>query len=201
MVGGRRLAFAVCALGLAVLAGCSSSPNAGQQAHTERAAVLPAAKHLYQQVVDAGTGWTATIMGSYWPCGTNDPLATGQGTDMVQYTAEELISPFNVRIAFASFSRQVVQTLDGAGWDLRSRSGPSDLAHYYAGRHGGFDLWLILLVNQQTPPQSVLRDTATIDISGSCFNAGSTATSLTARGPADQISEPRPTATPTPRNS
>lgn len=195
MPGTRRLALAACVIGCCVLAGCSSGPSASAQARAQRAAVLPAAKHLNGQIVGAGVAWTADIDGQYWPCGTDDPAAEDQGSSEVQYSAEQFMTSFSRNTAFGTFSRQVTEALDAAGWHLRARKGPSSSASYYSARHSGLDLWLILFNEQQS-----FGPTATIDVSGSCFDAGSSATSLTgATGPQDQVSEPRPTSTPTPR--
>ena len=168
MTGKRPLALAACAVGCAVLAACSSSsPSTQAQAQAERAAVMPAARALYGQVTSDGVAWTAVITGSYALCRTDDPLATSSGFNSVQYTASALMGPFDSRIAYTTFSRQVVEALNAAGWDLKPATGASSQASYYNGRRNGLDLWLIEFDDQPSPGQ-----TATIFLSGSCFTAG-----------------------------
>lgn len=180
----------------AALAACSSSPDPAAQAQTQRSAVLPAAKQLRGQLAGAGVGWTAVILGEYEACGENDPLATGQGASMVQYTARQLMTPFSHAVSFAAFSRQVVEAVDAAGWQLRQVTGPSDQGRYYAGRHGGLALRLVEFNDEQG-----LGPTATIYVSGNCFDAGSSAQGLIKQGPVDNVTGPRPTSTPAPRYS
>lgn len=192
---------AVCAVVGAVLAACSSSPSPATQAQTERSAVLPAAKQLHGQLVGAGVGWTALILGDYEQCGENDPLATGQG-DSIQYTAQQLMTPFSHAVSFETFSRQIVEAVNAAGWHLRPVTGPSDQARYYAGQHGGFDLRLVELNDAQgAGPGGSFHPTATTYVSGSCFNAGSSAQNLIQQGAVDNVTAPIPTATPTPKFS
>jgi hypothetical protein len=184
------------ALAGAALAGCSSSPGPAAQAQAERSAVLPVAKQLRGQVAGAGVGWTASILGDYEACGVNDPLATSRGGSMLQYTARQLTTPFSSAVSFATFARQVVAAVNAAGWQLRPVGGPSDQGRYYAGRRDGFDLRLVEFNDTQG-----LGPTATIYVSGSCFDAGSSAQSFVKQGAVDNVTEPRPTSTPTPRYS
>jgi hypothetical protein len=182
------------ALAGAALAGCSSSPGPAAQAQAERSAVLPVAKQLRGQVAGAGVGWTASILGDYEACGVNDPLATSRGGSMLQYTARQLTTPFSSAVSFATFARQVVAAVNAAGWQLRPVGGPSDQGRYYAGRRDAFDLRLVEFNDTQG-----LGPTATIYVSGSCFDAGSSAQSFVKQGAVDNVTEPRPTSTPTPR--
>jgi hypothetical protein len=158
--------------------------------------VLPVAKQLYKRVTTAGIGWTATISGGYEVCGGDDPLATPSGDDSVQYTAQALMTPFSKTVSYPTFQRQVVEALSAAGWKLRPGSGGSSLATYYTARRDGTDLRLI-----EFDVQPGMGSTATIYLSGACFNAGSSVQQLTGKGPVDYILQPRPAGTPTPRYS
>jgi hypothetical protein len=180
----------------AVLAGCSSGPDAQAQAQAQRSAVLPAAKKLYSQVTATGVGWIGTILGGYETCGTDDPLATPSNGNSLQYTAQELMTPYSRSVAYPVFRRQVVEALNGTGWALRQTASGSSPATYYTGHRDGTDLRLIELDNQPG-----LGPTATIFLSGGCFDAGSSAQQLRGRGAVDNLVEPRPTATPAPRYS
>ena len=190
-------AAALAVVGTAALAGgCSSSPSPAAQAQAERSAVLPAAKQLRGQVDRAGVGWTASILGDYEACGVNDPLATGKGAGMLQYTARQLMTPFSHAVSVATLGRQIVEAVNAAGWQLRPVGGPSDQARYYVGRRDGFDLRLVEFNDEQG-----LGPTATVYVSGSCFDAGSSAQGLIKQGAVDNVTEARPTATPTPKYS
>jgi hypothetical protein len=180
----------------AVLAGCSSGPGAQAQAQTQRSAVLPAAKKLYSQVTATGVGWIGTILGGYETCGTDDPLATPSNDNSLQYTAQELMTPYSSSVAYPVFQRQVVEALNGIGWALRQTASGSSPATYYTGHRDGTDLRLVELDNR-----SGLGPTATIFLSGGCFDAGSSAQQLRGKGSVDNVIEPRPAATPTPKYS
>lgn len=195
--GATLLACAVTgAAACALLAGCSSGPDAQAQAQAQRSAVLPAAKKLYSQVTATGVGWIGSILGGYETCGTDDPLATPSNDNSLQYTAQELMTPYSSGVAYPVFKRQVVEALNGTGWALRpTASGPSPAA-YYTGHRDGTDLRLVEL-----DAQPGLGPTATIFVSGACFDAGSSAQQLRGKGSVDSVAEPRPTATPTPRYS
>jgi len=186
---------AACAVACVALAGCSSSPSAQATAQAERAKVLPAAKQLYTQVSASGVAWIGSIIGGYVDCGTYDPLATPAGGTSVQYSASEEISPFSLSAAYPAFARQVVEALDGAGWRLRPATGSGTAASYYAGQRDGFDLRLVEADLPTIGPQ------ATAYVSGSCFDAGSSAQQLTGKGTDYSVTEPKPAATPTPRYS
>jgi hypothetical protein len=188
--------LAVTAAACAVLAGCSSGPDAQSQAQSERAVVLPAAKKLYSQVTGAGVGWIGTILGGYETCGTDDPLATPSNDNSLQYTTQELMTPFSKSITYPTFRRQVVEALNGIGWGLRQTAGGPSPATYYTGHLDGTDLRLIELDDHPG-----LGPTATIFLSGSCFDAGSSAQQLSGKGSVDNVVEPRPTATPTAKYS
>jgi hypothetical protein len=185
-----------CTVAGAALAGCSSSPGPAAQAQAERSAVLPVARQLHGQLTGAGVGWTAGILGDYEACGVNDPLATDRGASMLQYTARQLMTPFSHAVSFATFGRQVVEAVNAAGWQLRPVTGPSDQGRYYAGQRDGFDLRLVAFNDEQG-----LGPTATIYVSGSCFDAGSSAQGLVKQGAVDNVTEPHPTATPAPKYS
>ena len=197
---GRGAALLACvvtgAATCAVLSGCSSGPDAQAQAQTQRSAVLPAAKKLYSQVTAAGVGWIGTILGGYETCGTDDPLATPSNDNSLQYTTQELMTPFSRTTAYPVFRRQVVEALDGIGWALRQTASGSSPATYYTGHRDGTDLRLVELDNQPG-----LGPTATIFLSGACFDAGSSAQQLRGKGSVDNVTEPRPAATPTPKYS
>jgi hypothetical protein len=184
-----------CAAACVALAGCSSSPSAQATAQAERSKVLPAARQLYTQVSASGVAWIGSIIGGYVDCGTYDPLATPASGTSVQYSASEEVSPFSRSAAYAAFKRQLVEALDGAGWHLRPGTGSSTAASYYVGQRDGFDLRLVEADLPTIGPQ------ATTYISGSCFDAGSSAQQLTGKGTDYSASEPKPTATPTPQYS
>jgi hypothetical protein len=195
--GAALLACAVTgAAACAVLAGCSAGPGAQAQAQAQRSAVLPAAKKLYSQVTATGVGWIGTIIGGYETCGTDDPLATPSNDNSLQYTAQELMTPYSGSVAYPVFRRQVVEALNGIGWALRQTPSGSSPATYYTGQRDGTDLRLVELDNQPG-----LGPTATIFLSGACFDAGSSAQQLRGQSSLDNVAEPRPTATPTPRYS
>ena len=179
-----------------VLAGCSSGPGPQAQARAQRSAVLPVAKKLYSQVTATGVGWIGSIVGGYETCGTDDPLATPSNGNSLQYTAQELMTPYNSSVAYPVFRRQVVEALNGTGWALRQTASGSSPATYYTGHRDGTDLRLIELDNQPG-----LGPTATIFLSGGCFDAGSSAQQLRGKGSVDNVIEPRPAATPTPKYS
>jgi hypothetical protein len=193
---------AACAVVAAVLAACSSSPDPNTQAQKEQSAVLPVAKQLRDQLSGAGVGWTASIIGDYEACGTNDPLATSSGDSMIQYTAQQLTLPFSHEVSFPTFARQVVEALNASGWQLRQVTGPSDQGRYYAGQHGGLDLRLVGLNDEQgAGPNASFHTTATIYVSGKCFDAGSSAHDFMQRGAIDNVHSPIPTTTPVPKYS
>lgn len=197
----RGVALLTCAVtgaaaACAVLAGCSSGPDAQSRAQAQRTTVLPVAKKLYSQVTATGVGWIGTILGGYETCGTNDPLATPSSDSSLQYTAQELMTPFSRSVAYPVFRRQVVEALNGIGWGLRQTASGSSPATYYAGHRDGTDLRLVELDNQQG-----LGPTATIFVSGPCFDAGSSAQQLRGKGAVDNVIEPRPAATTTPKYS
>ena len=177
-----------------VLAGCSSGPGAQAQARAQRSAVLPVAKKLYSQVTATGVGWIGSIVGGYETCGTDDPLATPSNGNSLQYTAQELMTPYNSSVAYPVFRRQVAEALDGIGWGLRQTASGTSPATYYTGHRDGIDLRVVEFDNQPG-----LGSTATIFLSGPCFDAGSSAQQLRGNGSTDNITEPHPTATPTPR--
>jgi hypothetical protein len=90
----------------------------------------------------------------------------------------------------------VAEALNGIGWALRQTASGSSPATYYTGHRDGTDLRLVELDNQPG-----LGPTATIFVSGACFDAGSSAQQLRGEGSVDNVAEPRPTATPVPRYS
>lgn len=198
MTAKRGVTLLACALtgaaACAVLAGCSSGPDAQAQAQAQRSAVLPAAKKLYSQVTATGVGWIGTILGRYETCGTDDPLATPSNGNSLQYTTQELMTPFSKSVTYPTFRRQVVETLNGIGWGLRQTASGSSPATYYTGHLDGTDLRLIELDDHPG-----LGPTATIFLSGTCFDAGSSAQQLRGKGSVDNVIEPRPAATPTPK--
>jgi len=90
----------------------------------------------------------------------------------------------------------VVEALNGIGWALRQTASGSSPATYYTGQRDGTDLRLVELDNQPG-----LGPTATIFLSGGCFDAGSSAQQLRGKGSVDNVIEPRPATTPTPKYS
>lgn len=173
-------------------AGCSSSPSAQAQAQAQRAVVFPVAKRLYTQLTGAGIGYISTIIGGYYVCDPDDPTATAISYSSVQYSAEELMTPFSRNFPYATFRRQVVEALNANGWKLRPGTGSSRDASYYNGHLDGANLRLIE-TDSENPG---LGPSADLFVSGDCFNAGSSALQLGKQGQVDYINEPRPTATP-----
>jgi hypothetical protein len=106
------------------------------------------------------------------------------------------MTPFSRTAAYPVFRRQVVEALNGIGWALRQTASGSSPATYYTGQRDGTDLRLVELDNQPG-----LGPTATIFLSGGCFDAGSSAQQLRGKGSVDNVIEPRPAATPTPKYS
>ena len=192
-----RLAVVACAVACAALAGCSSSSSSDAQSagQAERAKVIPAAKQVHDQLSAAGVAWAGGIVGGYETCGTDDPLATPGSSTSLQYTASQQMGPFSKSVSYSTFKRQVVEALNAEGWQLHPVAGSAAQATYYAGHRGGFDLRLI---EQQQP---TFGSTATAYVSGSCFDAGSSAQQLISKSPDYNLSEPTPTATPTPKYS
>jgi hypothetical protein len=192
----RPAAVAVAGVGLlASLVACSSPPSPAAQEQASRAPVLPVARQFRAQVTSAGVGWTAEILGDYEECGSQDPLAAGRGDGKLQYTASELLTPYDQTETYATFARQFVESVDAAGWKLRKGSGadPETQARYYVAQRGGVDLWVIEL-----DARPGLGPEADVHLSSStCFDAGSSAETIMTRGHQDQVKEPRPTATPT----
>jgi hypothetical protein len=182
------------------LAGCSSggSPGGGiSQAQAERTSVLAAAKDLNSQVPAAGVGWSNTITGLYGPCGQSDPLAADTGVSgMLQYTATQLMSPFNHGVPLSTFGRQMVEVLNAEGWGLKPLvvADATNGTTWYSGRKDGFDLRV------ENFAYGSLGATSTIDVSGGCFNAGSSAQTLE-QSTNDTLNEPKPTVTPAPKYS
>jgi hypothetical protein len=199
MSGRRWLSLAALAASGALLAGCSSgsSSSGGSPgtAQTERTAVLAAAKNLNSQVSATGVGWSDSITGLFDSCGEADALAAGNGSaTMVQYTATQLVSPFNRKLPMTTFGRQMTEALNAAGWDLKPLTVSGSPGTWHTGRHDGFDLRV------EDFNDGSLGATVTIDLSGSCFDAGSSAQTLK-QGTSDNVNEPTPTATPTPKYS
>jgi hypothetical protein len=185
-----------CTAVVAVVAGCSSSPDPNDQARQERSAVLPAAEQLRDQLKRTGVGWTALVLGDYESCGSNDPLATSSGKTMVQYTASQETLPFSHAVSFPVFAGRVITTITAAGWKPRPVTGPSAQARYYAGQRGGLDLRLVEFDDEQgAGPHGSFHPTATVYVSGSCFDAGSSAHDFIQRGAIDSVHSPIPTAT------
>ena len=195
--GLARVAAAVaCIAACAALTGCSSGPDAQAQGQTQRDAVLPAAKTLHSQLTATGVGWIGSITGSYLACGSNDTLATPSNGSSIQYTAQELMTPYRKSTAYSTFQRQVVEALKAIGWSLTPSAGGSSEATYYTGHRDNTDLRLIEL--DQNPG---LGPTATIFLSSACYDAGSSAQQLIGKGAVDNIHEPIPTTTPVPKFS
>lgn len=183
----------VCAVTCAALTGCSSGPSPSQQAQASRGPVLSAAKDVYHKVYDAHIGWTATIIGGIYLCGTYDVLATDKGTDVLQYASTQEFTPLERGVGLAKFGQQIIQKLDGEGWHMRSAPAPNpaDPVPTYAGQHDGLTLQL---TEFQSPGFGA---TVTIDVSAKCFTAGSSALQIMKKNEGeDHINEPRPSSTP-----
>jgi hypothetical protein len=194
---GAVVAVAGCSSATTSTATATSTPAAtSSQAQAERSAVLPVAKRVYAQVTGGGVGWSAVITGGYENCGTNDPLAASPGSGTLQYTATELMTPFSHAVSYTTFSRQVVEVLKAAGLTLRQQSSSAAGTSDYTAHDSGLDLRLV-----EYNDQGSLGPTATIYLSGQCFDAGSAAQHLLQESPVDQLREPRPTSTPTPKYS
>ena len=197
MPGPRLAVLLAGAAAAALLAGCSSGSSSGGPsgtAQTQRSAVLAAAKHLDEQVRVAGVGWSGNISGLYDSCGQADPLAAKGSASMVQYTATELIGAFRHGVPQTVLGRQVNEVLAAGGWTLRPLTVPASPATWYTSHYGGLDLRV------EDYASGALGASVTLDVSGSCFDAGSSARTLK-QGTVDNLDQPNPTATPTPRYS
>jgi hypothetical protein len=194
MPGPRLAGFLVGAAAAALLAGCSSggsSNSSSGTAQTERSNALAAAKNLDSQVRTAGVGWSGNISGLYDSCGQADPLAAKGSASLVQYTATELVGAFRSGVAQTVLSRQVNEVLAAGGWKLKPLTVPASPATWYTSQRDGLDLRV------EDYASGALGASVTLDISGSCFDAGSSAQTLK-QGTVDNLNQPNPTATPTP---
>ena len=181
-------------------AGCSSSPAATPPAQVKagRAAVLSVAGQFISQIAATGVAWSGGATGGYQECGANDPLASPAPGSSLQYTAQELLTPFSQAVSYSVFKRQAAAALNGLGWSLKPATGGSSAATYYAGHRGSTDLRVIEL----DEPGS-LGPAATVYFSDACFDAGSSASAqqYLSSSPDFNSRSPRPTTTPTPRYS
>jgi hypothetical protein len=191
-------ALSMITVSCAALAGCSSGPPPSQQAQSSRASALAAAKNVHSELGSVRIAWSATIIGRLFECGTSDKLATGMGANAVQYTASQdwgLLKPGSVPLA--TFGHDIVQKLDAEGWHLRSAPPPnpeSPAAATYVGRRNGLDMRLLEI---NDPNSYSLGEDVSIDVSASCFNAGSASSSVNFQIKYNQeINEPRPSPAP-----
>jgi hypothetical protein len=195
---GRMAALSIITVSCAALAGCSSGPSPSQQAQSSRALAIAAAKNVHSELGSVPIAFSATITGGLFECGTSDALATGKGANAVQYTATQLwtlLKPGSTPLA--TFGSDIVQKLDAEGWRLRTAPPPnpqSPAAATYVGRHNGLDMRLLEINNPASPG---LREEVNIDVSASCFNAGSSSSSVSFLNKYEQnIDEPRPSSAP-----
>lgn len=195
----RMAALSMITVSCAALAGCSSGPSPTQQAQSSRASALAAAKNVHSQLGSVRIASSVLIAGNLYPCGTSDELATDKGAYAVQYTASQewFLLRKTVSVPLATLGRDIVQKLEAAGWRLRSAPTPNPehpAAATYVARRDNLD---IRLVEFDNPAGGDLAKSVTIDISSSCFNAGSSSTELKLQDGYDQqIDEPFPSSTP-----
>jgi hypothetical protein len=192
------VALSIVTVSCAALAGCSSGPSPSQQAQSSRASVLAEAENVHSELGSVRIAFSAAILGGLFECGTSDELATGKGADAVQYTATQLwtlLKPGSASLA--TLGSDIVRKLDAEGWHLRTAPPPnpeSPAAATYVGRRDGLDMRTLEINNPASPG---LREEVSIDVSASCFNAGSSASSVSFLNRYDQdINEPRPSAAP-----
>jgi hypothetical protein len=195
---GRMAALSIITVSCAALAGCSSGPSPSQQAQSSSASVLAASKKVHSELGSVRIAFSASIIGGLFQCGTSDELATGKGANAVQYTASQLWTLLKPGSApLATLGGDIVKKLDAEGWHLRTAPPPnpeSPAAATYVGRSNGLDMRLLEIINPASPG---LREEVSIDVSASCFNAGSSASSVSFLNQYDQnIDEPRPAAAP-----
>jgi hypothetical protein len=197
----RVAALSMVTVSCAALAACSSGPPPGQQAQSSRASALAAAKNVHSELSGVRIAWNAVIAGGLFLCGTSDGLATSKGPNAVQYTASQdwtLLKKGSVPLT--TLGHDIVQKLAAAGWHLRSAPTPnpeSPVAATYVGRRNGLDMRLLEMNNN--PGLGAL---VSIDVSASCFNAGSSSSAVKLMdGYQENIEEPRPSSAPLSRRS
>lgn len=195
----RVVALLAALIAGAALSGCSSPSPADRRIQSERSAVLPVAKRIYEQLYGAHVVWGYSITGSPSLCGIGDALARSTSNlAEIQYSTEQVTVPYAATsigdFAYQSnvlqFAPKVVQKLEADGWKLRLLStGPSaNPAYVYGVRADGLDIEVdISQLAGQTPA-------ANLDISGPCFNGGASARNLTdnPKSETDTVTVPRP---------
>ncbi len=159
---------------------------------------MAAAKNVHSELGSVRISSSVLITGNLYPCGTSDELATDKDAYAVQYTAsQEWFLRKTVSVPLATLGRDIVQKLEAAGWRLRSAPTPNPehpAAATYVARRDNLD---IRLVEFDNPAGGDLAKSVTIDVSSSCFNAGSSSSELKLQdGYNQQIVEPRPSSTP-----
>ncbi len=191
---GRVAGLGLTALSCAVLAACSSGPSPAQQARSSRASVMAAGKDVHGQLGRVSSAFNAEISGRLYSCGTYQRSPAGNGPHALQYTATEdwtLVKRGSEPLS--ELGRNVVQTLDAAGWNLRSAPTPNPAhpaAATYAGQRDGLNMEVL-----ETNDNPGLGALVTVFINGKCFDAGSSSASVTFMTGYDQdIREPRPAA-------
>ena len=138
------------------------------------------------------------IFGAVYSCGASDELATDKGAYAVQYTAEQewFLNKTALSVPLATLGRDIVQKLEVAGWRLRSAPAPNPehpAAATYVARRDNLDM---RVVESDTHTGSTIAKSVTIDISSSCFNAGSWSTEDKLDKYNEEIEEPLPSPTP-----
>jgi hypothetical protein len=182
MIFGIRLtALSAAVIACAALAGCSSPSPADKQIAAERSAVLPVAMRIYEQLYGAHVAWGYDIQGLPALCGVGDPLAPSTSNlSEIQYSTEQIALPYAAgNLSYYSlrppmiatqFAPMVIQELEAHGWKLRllSKSGTNP-TYTYGVRSGGLDI--VVDISQEAADVP----TANLQVSGACFNAGSSA--------------------------
>jgi hypothetical protein len=160
---------------------------------------MGAAKNVYSELGSVRIASGDLIAGNVFTCGTSDELATDKGAYAVQYTADQVwfLNKTALSVPLATLGRDIVQKLEAAGWRLRSAPTPNPgdpAAATYVARRDNLDMRLVEI---DSHTGGTLAKSVTIDVSSSCFNAGSSSSELKLQDGYDQqIEEPLPSSTP-----
>jgi hypothetical protein len=194
---GGKVPAAVIALAV-VLAGCgqSAAPD-GAAAARSRAQVVPAARELYQTLVDTSARSVDVLDWGYKPCGT--------GTGTLSYGISMRLFAFTTRqnTHFAAYRHQVVSLVRPLGWTLRSRPStrsvtlPTVPSAYYllSRRDGKVNLTGLLSIAGDVNP--LVGVSGILSVNGPCFDADGAAQRLQSHSGRPPI----PASSPSPSHS
>jgi hypothetical protein len=186
----RALAAAACLLLLAAGCGGTSASAGRASAAAARADVLSAMRGLYQHVLDGRVGTASSMGGMFTPCITrSDPH------QLFYDGSIDLIYPFDRSTSDTTFQQQMNSAARAAGWTFNKNRQtvefgdefPYEMARGSLGGH-------ISVVREPPGSHQGYKRSALIEITSSCFNAGSAAGALTNHD--DDL--PLPSASPAP---